>query len=166
VVLQDADITARVRLAAPQAAEPGTAGQFLQCSFHRFNLVDPVIPADSFGAVFPQAAVPRLQPGGAVFGADDFQVQFQPLNQAVDKLVGFRKQVAGIDQHHRDAGRLPGNHVQHHRGLGAEARRQQVVWRQVLQRPFDPLGRAHALQAGIHGGQLRGFPHLARLGNA
>ncbi|MNV90495.1 hypothetical protein D3C71_1848900 [compost metagenome] len=95
-------IGAAAGLFAAQAGEPGLPAQSFQCAVHRLNLVDQVIFFDTFNALLPQFTVAGLLPGGRLLGTKHLQVQLQFVDQLIDKLIGFREQVAGIGEDHRN----------------------------------------------------------------
>src|SRR5207342_1721427 len=115
---------AAFRLAAAQAGKPGPYAEFGQCAAHRFDLVAPVVFVEAGDAALPGAAVTRFLPGRALPAPVHLEIEREAVAQFVDETVGFREQVAGVDEYDRDVGLLLRQQMQRHRRLRAEARRQ------------------------------------------
>ena len=89
-------------LLAAQASKPGAGVELLQRPVHRLDFVDFIVLLNAFNALLPQFAITRFLPGGAFRRPVDFKVQVELLGQFINKLIGFREQIAGIGQDHRN----------------------------------------------------------------
>ena len=136
-------------LLAAQTRKPGLSLQLFQRAVHRLDFVDLIVFLNALNALLPQLAVARLLPGRAFSGAVDLQVQPELVRQLVNKLVGFREQVAGIGEDHRNVRADLIHQMQADRRLNTKARRQHVVSRQVFQRPRHAPFGVQLFQLGV-----------------
>lgn len=153
-LLHDWRLRAAAGLAAAQAGEPGAHVEFVQGAAHRFDLAQVVVLIDADHALFPQAAVARFHPGAADQRAIYLEIELEPFGQGIGEAVGFREQVAGVDQDHRDVRALLAEQMQRHCRLRAEAGRQRRVLRAVLQRPGHAFVGMQAFQLRIERVQI------------
>lgn len=102
---KNGDVFARCRLLAAQPRVPAAHAQFVQRTLHRFHFAQLVVAGDAIAAGFPQLAQTRFHPRIADASVIDVQLQAEQFSQLVGIAIGFRKQIAGIDHDHRQAGR-------------------------------------------------------------
>jgi hypothetical protein len=135
-------VFARAGLAAAQAGKPGACVEIIQGALEWFHLVQAIVLAKTFEALFPQFAVAGFHPRAAKLRANHAQIEAEAIAQRIGKTVGLLEQVTGIDKDHRDAWLLPGEQVQGNCRLGAKA-----GGKHVRARPGCPSPR-HALLRG------------------
>jgi hypothetical protein len=120
-------------LAAAQTGKPAIDAERLERAAHGFHFAQLEILVETLAAPLPESAVLRLELGHRLRTREALDVERQLLRELLDELIGLWKEIARVDEDHRDLRRLLRHQVQRHGGLRAEARGQCERSRQVLQ---------------------------------